>query len=495
MNATGAGERRRTGFVSPFGGAGPAGAAADARFEGCGWMAMAVPVYRGPSVPPPRTYRLATLAMACAFFAASCTTSPPTAPDATVTPPPGGPSTARPSGGPSLPPIVVPTQPGATPSAESPAPGTASPGTPLPTDPASPAPTEPIDPLAQWPTTISPELSATLQAVVDRERAAYPAPGLSVAIRLPSGETWTGVSGNASLSPDRPVTPETVFAVASITKTFVASLILQLAEEGALSLDDPLSDFVPDFDRAPKVTIRQLLSHTSGIHDYFISGRYREQVFADRKRVWTFDEILDFVLRPYCKPGRCYHYSNTNFVLLGRVAERATGNTVADELRRRFFEPLGLAHTVFQPDQATPEDAAHGHLISPGGGFTDHTGRSSVIPTARPRPSPGRPEPSPRRRATWSRGRLRSTAGTSSDPNSLAQMTDFSAVPEYGLGTRYLSYLGHSAVGHLGGIRGFVSTVAYFPESGVSIAVTVDRGMINPQRALKRVLAALLSGG
>ncbi len=320
-----------------------------------------------------------------------------------------------------------------------------------------------------------------------------PSPGLSVAVRLSSGETWTGVSGFASLQPDEPVTNETPFAVASITKTFVTALILGLVDEGVLSLDDPLSDFLPDFPRARRITLRQLLEHTSGVFNFFESPRYVQEVFGDRTRRWTFDEILGFVATPYCTPGTCFHYSNTNFVLLGRVAEVATGKPLHTELRRRFFDPLGLARTVFQPDERTPRDAAHGHLAY-AGGFIDHTGRSRVIPhlsAATVAWAAGAVVSTPSDLARWASALY---GGEILTPESTAQMLTFRPRDDYGLGTRTQIFRGRVAVGHLGGIRGFENAMWHFPDEGVTIVMLSDRGLWRTDRVVGRLVRELFEG-
>lgn len=346
-------------------------------------------------------------------------------------------------------------------------------------------------PAGTLPATIDAALAGRLQAAVDDARQRVPVPGLSVAIRLPSGELWSGVSGLASLRPEREVTPDTVFAVASITKTFVTALILQLAEEGVLSLDDPLADYLPDFPRAGRITLRHLLSHTSGVFNFFEDPRYNRQVFADRGRRWTFEGILGFVRAPYCAPGACFHYSNTNFVLLGKVAEEATGQALATQLRARFFDPLDLEHTVFQPDEPTPRDAAHGHLAY-GDGFIDQTGPGRVIPNLSAVT------------VAWAAGAIASTptdlarwaaalyGGRVLSPESTAQMLTFRPRDAYGLGTRTAVFRGRVAVGHLGGIRGFENAMWHFPAEGLTIVVLSDRGMWRTDRVVIRLLRTLL---
>ena len=239
--------------------------------------------------------------------------------------------------------------------------------------------------------------------------------GLSVAVMLPDGSIWTGTAGNAEYAPARPVTEDTGFAIASVTKTFVAALILQLVDEGKLSLDVPYERWLPDGPRSKTVTIRELLSHRSGIHDYFDSARYRAEIYeGDRDRVWTYDDILGLVKTGYCKPNACYRYSNTNYVMLGRIAEVVEGKPLNVLLRQHLFAPLGLdAHA---PPARGPDPAGRRARLLVGG-------RPLRRPHAAPRGSsrswPPRASPTPRVRScrprtTSSSGRTPSMAATSS---------------------------------------------------------------------------------
>jgi len=318
-----------------------------------------------------------------------------------------------------------------------------------------------------------------------------PTPGISVAIRLPSGELWTGVAGQASIVPARPITSDTVFGVASITKTFVTALIMRLADEGGLTLDDPLSLYLPTFPRAERLTLRHLLSHTSGIYDYFTNPHYVTEVFADPSRTWTLDEILGFVGDPYCEPGTCYHYSNTNFVLLGRVAAEAGGSPLHVQIRQRFLDPLGLSHTNFQPDEPTPLDHANGHLIS-GGRYVDHTGTSRVVPhrsAVTVAWAAGAMASSPTDLARWA-GAL--YGGQVVSAETLAQMIDFQPPDGYGLGTRSTTFSGRLAAGHLGGIRGFESAMWHFLAEDVTIVVCTNRGRHSTGRTVRMLTRTLL---
>ena len=341
---------------------------------------------------------------------------------------------------------------------------------------------------------LDPALAAALQGSVDASQARIPAPGISVAVRLADGRTWTGVAGDRQLSPPRPVGPDTVFAIASITKTFVTAVVMQLVDAGELSLDDRLSRFLPSYPRARDIRIRDLLGHTSGVFDYFQNPAYARRVFADRDRTWTSKEILGLVLGPACDPGACFRYSNTNFVLLGLVIEKVSGRDLSAAIRTRLLEPLGLDHTVFQPDEDTPRNAAHGHLWGGGDLFHDQSGSGRVLPH--------------RSASTvaWAAGAMASTAsdlarwadalygGEVVSPASLDAMLTFRRRDEYGLGTRTRTFQGHRAVGHLGGIRGYELAMWHFPEDSATIVVLTNRGLFSTDRTVKLLARTLFSG-
>lgn len=334
--------------------------------------------------------------------------------------------------------------------------------------------------------------AAALQKVLEAARRRIPTPGISVAIRTADGRVWLGTSGARQLSPRRPVTADTVFSIASITKTFVAAVVLQLVDEGRLSLDDRLSKFLPDFPNARRITIRQLLSHRSGVFNYFESARYARQAFRDPGRQWTTREILRFVEAPYCQPGKCFHYSNTNFVLLGEVVRQVTGRRVSAEIRDRLLDPLGLAHTSYQPDERTPANGAHGHLWGGRSTFYDQTDGDRWLPHMSAASIAG------------AAGAMVSSAGDlarwvmalyGSDevlPAELRDaMTDYRPKDRYGLGTRMRIFSGRRGFGHGGSLRGYEDQVWYFPREGVSIALLSNRGLYNPDRTVRQLLREL----
>jgi D-alanyl-D-alanine carboxypeptidase len=344
-------------------------------------------------------------------------------------------------------------------------------------------------------------LLAILKRTTGRARVA----GLQVAVRLPDGQIWLGSAGNAEFSPDRPVRDDTEFSIASISKTFIAALILELAQEGKLDLDVPFGRYWPDAPRKDVVTIRELLSHTSGIYNYFEHPRYYKisrawlrpvsaPGLASREHAWTYDEIMDLVKTGYCKPGECYHYSNTNFVILGRIAETVGDAPLHEQLRQRFFEPLGMTDTVYQPAELPPVDAAHGHWDY-GTGYSDHTRDARLLPfdaALTVADAAGAIASTARDLSTWAAALY---GGAVLAPGSLAQMTTMLSPGSYGLGTDVAVFAGHRAYGHRGGLRGFEASMWYFPDEGVSIVLLSNQGNWLTDRPMEKLVAAVLGRG
>lgn len=140
------------------------------------------------------------------------------------------------------------------------------------------------------------------------------------------------------------------FRAASITKSLVATVILELAAEGKLSLDDTIEHWLPRIvPNGAGITLRELLNHTSGLFNYSEGADWVPRVLADPQRIWLPKELIALAAAhaPYFTPGTDWHYANTNYVLLGLVIEAATGRSVGDELRDRIFQPLGLGETSF----------------------------------------------------------------------------------------------------------------------------------------------------
>lgn len=170
--------------------------------------------------------------------------------------------------------------------------------------------------------------------------------GAVVAVRSPQG-TWIKAYGVADPTTKAPMTTDVHQRIGSVTKTFTGTLVLQLAQQGKLGLDDPINTYVAGVPNGKDVTLRMLLNMTSGLASYTTDQHFTDQLFADPRKAWTPDQLLavGLALPPLFAPGEKFNYSNTNTILLGKVIEKVTGQPYADVLRDRILVPLGLTQT------------------------------------------------------------------------------------------------------------------------------------------------------
>ena len=238
------------------------------------------------------------------------------------------------------------------PSAASTAPGTSAPA------PAEPAGLKTIDP-------------AALQALVDETMEDFLVPGSVVLLRTPQGEV-TATYGTTELGVDDRPDADTHFRIGSVTKTMTSAVILQLAQEGKLQLDDPVSKYQPEVPDGDDITIAQLLEMRSGLYSMTDAPELSAAMDNDPTKVWTPQELLDiaFAQPAMFAPGSDYYYNNTNYVLLGLIIEQLDERPVAEAFEARLFEPLGMSDTFFPAatSDAIPEPYSHGYLY----GSADH---------------------------------------------------------------------------------------------------------------------------
>jgi D-alanyl-D-alanine carboxypeptidase len=166
------------------------------------------------------------------------------------------------------------------------------------------------------------------------------APGVSIAVVKDGELVFAKAFGMASIADNRAADVNTRYAVGSISKQFTATALLLLAEQGKLSLDDKVSKYFPDLTRASEVSIRQLLSHTSGYEDY----APQDYIIPEWTRPTTPHAILDrWAKKPLnFDPGTRWQYSNTNYVLAGEIFEKVSGRPLVEFLREQIFEPLNM---------------------------------------------------------------------------------------------------------------------------------------------------------
>jgi D-alanyl-D-alanine carboxypeptidase len=340
--------------------------------------------------------------------------------------------------------------------------------------------------------------ATALQKALDGIRVGDQYPGTSAAVVFPDGSVWAGVSGSAVLAPQAPVTSDTLFSIGSISKTFVAALIGRLAEAGTVGLDDTLAKYVPDFPNAANITLRELLNHTSGIQDLFDAAGVSDAILAHPSATWTPAQVLARIGKPYFAPGAGYHYSNTNFVLLGLVAEKATGQTVAALVRSMFLAPLGLQHTYLQTEETPQGPKAHGYMApaskprdNSAGTMLPFTAETTAVGFA------GAYVSTAADLAAWADALYR---GNVLDQATLASMADVSStVPYkphllygYGLGLEESTVGGQTAWGHKGWLDGFWSAMEYIPAYHVTVVFLTNANWADPIAACNSLSRAAL---
>jgi len=199
--------------------------------------------------------------------------------------------------------------------------------------------------------------------ILDRHLTRHEFPGARLTLRDPSAASFTTTVGVADLSTGSTIDLDVPWNIGSTTKTFVAVVVLQLAQEGKLDLDATVESFLPDLPAASRITTRKLLQHTSGLNEYLDS----QEVLGDAQREWSARDLIAVAVAkgPVAEPGAGYHYSNTNYLLLGEIVEKVTSRPWYAEVRSRIIEPLGLGHTGYSGEPSALALGA-GHIIEDG---------------------------------------------------------------------------------------------------------------------------------
>jgi D-alanyl-D-alanine carboxypeptidase len=337
---------------------------------------------------------------------------------------------------------------------------------------------------------------ATLRRIVRRLVTAG-APGALAFVRTPGSTVGVG-AGYADLSTRTPMHSTDGFRIASVTKTFVATVVLELEAEHRLDIDEPVERWLPGLvPNGGAITIRELLNHTSGLFDYAADDAHTQTVIADPGRRWSPYELLAvaFAHRPLFPPGTSWSYSNTNYVVLGLVVEAVTGRPLEQELQARIVAPLRLDATSFDVDAAVHDPFAHGYL-GPHPGLPIAPGTLLDI-TALLNPSFG-----------WGAGNMASNAADVTrffsallrrqllPPAQLAEMTTGSAAnSDYGLGLQKAHTSCGTAYGHTGDFPGYRNAVwvARDGRRAADVMVNIDTTHVSWSRLEAAGEAALCS--
>jgi len=266
--------------------------------------------------------------------------------------------------------------------------------------------------------------------------------------------------GSADLEWNIPNDPSTKFRLGSITKQFTAASILLLQERGKLNIDDPISKYMPDAPAAwSKVTIYNVLTHTSGIPSFTSFPDYRSTEWKDTNPTELVARFRDKPLE--FEPGTKFNYSNSGYVLLGYLIEKISGQTYADFLQQNIFTPLGMKDTGIDPNAAILPHRAQGYAQSPKGMV--HAGYISMtVPF-----SAGDLYSTTGDLLKWEQGLF---GGKILKPDSLTKMTT-AFKSGYGCGLFLRTIEGHKLITHSGGIEGFNASLNYYPDDKLTVIV------------------------
>ena len=354
------------------------------------------------------------------------------------------------------------------------------------------APTGATAPAAR-PATRSAAAWSPLEQAVRRVIDERVAPGVSVTVLRDDKVAYSAGFGRANIETGTPVTPESVFRIGSISKQFTAAAIALLAEEGKLSFDDRLSRFMPLFPRAGDISLRQMLTHTSGLGNY--TDMKSPHAFMQAARL-DYDNAQLMALMAATdplyssEPGTHWAYSNTAFVLLALVVEIAAREPYGSFYKRRLFERAGLAHTAVDNASEIVPHRANGYSFSAksASGFDNASFISMTIPHGA-----GALRSTTEDLCRWHAALLGGhvlapaslkemlTPGRLANgelppmPEAMAARSGTGAQPiEYGFGLAVGEFESRRYAGHDGGINGFFSQLRSFPAERISVAVLAN---------------------
>lgn len=320
-------------------------------------------------------------------------------------------------------------------------------------------------------------MAATVRGVLNR----WPAVGLAVGVvRNRRLELFSGY-GLADIATSTPVTQDTVFRIASVTKTFTAIAVLQLWEQGLVELDAPANDYLRAYQLVPAkvsfrpATVRQLLTHTAGIREVLhLSGLLRVRDLGETvppgRPVPSLAEYYRGGLRIDAEPGTRFAYTNHGFATLGQLVEDVSGQPLDHYLRERIFEPLGMADTGLVRPQRVMSRLATGYELRSGG--AEPVSDYEVVTVGG-----GAAWSTPRDMARFLAALLGGGAGEHGavlEPDTVAAMfaphyQPDPRIPGFGLGFFRASFGGHPAVEHDGILPGFDAQLLLAPDDGVGV--------------------------
>jgi D-alanyl-D-alanine carboxypeptidase len=322
---------------------------------------------------------------------------------------------------------------------------------------------------AQTVDTIEPDLKMSIDRIAAGVLQQRGVPSASVAVVKGGKLVYTHAYGLAHIDPDKTATPEMRCSIGSVSKQFTAAAILLLQEQGKLKLDDPVGKYVPDLTRGNEVTIRQILSHTSGYQDYWPE----DYLMTPMMKPATPQQIIDtWAKKPLdFDPGTQWQYSNTNYVIAGLIVEKVSGQKVMEFLAEHIFRPLGMKSVWDSDDTKLTQADATPYIRYALGPLrlAPKEGRGWMF-------AAGELAMTPHDLALWDESLI---AQTVLKPESYKEMftevkLKSGAGTNYGLGVQVFERDGHRVIEHSGEVTGFVSDNIVYIDDGVAVVVLTN---------------------
>ncbi|MFE0653908.1 serine hydrolase domain-containing protein [Streptomyces sp. NPDC059534] len=321
---------------------------------------------------------------------------------------------------------------------------------------------------------LTPAVAARLDRAIQDVMKETGVPGVTVGLSAPGKGTYIRSFGIADKATGQAMDPGLYMRIGSETKTFTVTALLELADRGKLSIDDPISKYVDGVPNGDRITLRNLASMRSGLFNYSADEDFYKAFTSNPDRPFTPQELLGYAFKHpvQFQPGAEFDYCNTNLILLGLVVEKAGGMPLHEFIQKNVIEPAGLKHTVFPTDAAFPSPHAHGYTVQTASGkLEDSTDWN---------PSWG-----------WAAGAmisdlqdLRSWArtvatGTLLTPKTQAERlkTYPSGIPGAGYGLGIFDIQGW--IGHNGSLPGYESLTIYLPESQATLVVLLNTDVLH----------------
>ncbi|MBL7997848.1 MAG: serine hydrolase [Candidatus Kapabacteria bacterium] len=324
---------------------------------------------------------------------------------------------------------------------------------------------------------MEPALKEKLAAVLDSMQRTMKVKSLSAAVRS-GNTTWAGARGLSGAFDS--VTTNSIYLIGSTVKTITSSCILQLADEQKLSLDDSIGRYLDPIEFIdPKITIRQLLRHQSGLFDILSNTSFQPTMLANRSTVFDAEDlVVAFIQKPQFAPGAGWAYCNTNYFLLGMIIKKITGNPFYTEFRNRYFDPLGLGSFVIPAFEKRPaQPVAHVWFDLNGDGTQEdaHDFYYNWLSLNSAAGAAGGYYATASNVAEWMQKSMRGDLYSAAMQQQARTTVPSSGLPgsTYGLGLMKRDFLGITGYGHPGDLS-YSSSAWYFPRIDVSISVLMN---------------------